>query len=180
MFCGLGRAAGRLRGAQTVGTIDRLDPAFDALVPKDAKIEKIACGFSFVEGPLWRLDGRLWFSDLVANKIRSVTPAGQASVILDQSDGTVSNGRVFFDVTNDPASGVPDGMKIDAKGSVYAAAPGGVWVFSPEGKHLGTIKTPETPSNCNWGDDGKSLYTTAVTSVYRVKLAVAGEKALYR
>ena len=95
-------------------------------------------------------------------------------------DGTVSRGRVFFDVTNEKASGVPDGMKIDSKGNVYAAGPGGVWVFSADGKHLGSIKTPETPSNCNWGDDGKSLYITAVTSMYRVKLAVSGEKALYR
>jgi gluconolactonase len=45
---------------------------------------------------------------------------------------------------------------------------------------LGTIKTPEPPSNCNWGDDGKTLYITAVTSVYRIKLAVAGAKALYQ
>jgi gluconolactonase len=52
-------------------------------------------------------------------------------------------------------------------------------VFSPVGEHLGTIKVPETPSNCTWGDDGKTLYITAVTSVYRIHLNVAGEKALY-
>ena len=75
--------------------------------------------------------------------------------------------------------GVPDGMKIDALGNVYAAGPGGVWVYSPEGKHLGTIKTPETPANCAWGDDGKSLYITAVTGLYRVKLAVPGAPAVY-
>jgi gluconolactonase len=54
-----------------------------------------------------------------------------------------------------------------------------VWVFAPDGKHLGTIKPPETPANCNWGDDGKTLYITARTGVYRIKLAVAGEKAAY-
>lgn len=53
-------------------------------------------------------------------------------------------------------------------------------MFSPEGKHLGTIKTPETPANCAWGDDGKSLYITAVTGLYRVKLSVEGQKALYQ
>ena len=64
------------------------------------------------------------------------------------ADGTVSNGRVFADATSSPDQGVPDGMKVDSVGNVYAPGPGGVWVFSPEGKHLGTIKPPESPSNC--------------------------------
>src|ERR1700722_11525340 len=58
-----------------VGNIVRLDPAFDALVPKDAVIEKVATGFQFTEGPLWRPDGQLWFSDVTGNVVRSVTPA---------------------------------------------------------------------------------------------------------
>ena len=69
-------------------------------------------------------------------------------------------------------------MKIDSVGNLYAAGPGGMG-FSPEGKYPGTIKPPETPAICAWGDDGKSLYITAVTGLYRVKLAVAGEKTLY-
>jgi gluconolactonase len=96
------------------------------------------------------------------------------------ANGSVSNGRVFADVTAETEAGVPDGMKVDSLGNVYGTGPGGIWVFSSEGKHLGTIKTPETPSNCAWGDDGKSLYITAVTGLYRVKLAVAGQKALYQ
>jgi gluconolactonase len=307
----------------TIGSIVRLDPAFDALVPKDAQIEKVAGGFSFTEGPLWRPDGHLWFSDVVGNKLRSVTPDGQVTLLIDQSggpstappggfigsngmiadkdgtvllcqhtnrrivrvdkdlkmtpylekfegkrfnspndlvyksdgslyftdppyglakgdqdpakelkfngvfryakgkltavvkdlprpnglafspdekvfyvdntepkrfwmrydvaaDGSLSNGRVFADVSDEKDSGGPDGMKVDSLGNVYGAGPGGVWVFSADGKHLGTIKTPETPANCGWGDDGKTLYITAVTSVYRLKLAVAGEKALYQ
>jgi gluconolactonase len=95
-------------------------------------------------------------------------------------DGTVSNGRVFFNVTAEREAGLPDGLKVDSKGNVYATGPGGVWVFSPEGKNLGTIKPPETPANCNWGDDGKSLYITAQTGLYRIKLAVAGKPAVYR
>jgi gluconolactonase len=71
-------------------------------------------------------------------------------------------------------------MKVDSLGNVYGSGPGGIWVFSSDGKHLGTIKPPETPANCAWGDDGKSLYITARTGLYRVKLAVAGEKALYQ
>jgi gluconolactonase len=54
-----------------------------------------------------------------------------------------------------------------------------VWIFSPEGKHLGTIKPSEGPANCGWGDDGRTLYITAETSLYRIKLSVEGKKALY-
>jgi gluconolactonase len=96
-----------------------------------------------------------------------------------QPDGTVSNGHVFFDATADKGNGLPDGMKVDAAGNLYCAGPGGIWIFSRDGKHLGTIKTPDPPSNCNWGDDGKTLYITAVTTLYRIKLSVSGEKPLY-
>ena len=309
--------------APAIGAIVRLDPAFDALVPKDARIEKVAGGFTFTEGPLWRPDGHLWFSDVVGNMVRSMTPDGRFTVPIDHSggssapppgsyfgsnaliadkdggilmcqhfnrriarvdrdlkittlvdkfegkrlnspndlvyksdgslyftdppfglargdrdpakelpfngvyrfaggklqpviqdlsgpnglafspdekvlyvanfqpkrywmrydvaaDGTVSNGKVFADVNDETDRGGPDGMKLDARGNVYAAGPGGIWVFAPDGKHLGTLKMPENPSNCNWGDDGKTLYITAVTSVYRIKLSVAGQKALYQ
>lgn len=95
-------------------------------------------------------------------------------------DGSVKNGRVFYDATSETAPGLPDGMKVDSKGNLYCAGPGGLWVFSPEGKHLGTIKTPNPPSNCNWGDDGKTLYITAVDALYRIKVSTPGEQTLYR
>jgi gluconolactonase len=307
-----------------VGSIVRLDPAFDSIVPKDAQIEKVGGGFQFTEGPLWRSDGRLWFSDVVGNVVRSITPAGQVEVLIRNSggqssappgsfigsngmiadkdgfvllcqhanrrivrvakdlamtpylekyqgkrfnspndlvytssgalyftdppygllkqdddpakelkfngvfryaggklqvvikdltrpngiafspdektfyiansdekhkvwmrydvapDGTVSNGKVFADVTAEKEDGLPDGMKVDLQGNIYGSGPGGLWVFSPDGKHLGTIKPPETPANCGWAEDGKTLYITARTGVYRIKLAVAGEKPLYQ
>ena len=87
------------------------------------------------------------------------------------ADGTLANGRVFADLTS-KIDGLADGLKVDAKGNVYTTGPGGVWVLSPEGKHLGTIAPPEVPANCGWGDDGKTLYMTAVTGVYRVKTLV--------
>ena len=309
-----------------LGSIVRLDPAFDELVPKDARLEKLADGFTFTEGPLWRPFGVLWFSDVVANVVRQWSPDGRVMEILnpggydgkgnlpaggyngpngmtadkdgavllcqhgyrrivriskdmkiatvadkyqgkrlnspndvvyrfdgsfyftdppyglpkgdddpakelkfnavfrmasgtlepvikdlsrpngiaispDQKtlyignsdeknriwmaydiadDGTVSHGRLFANVTMEKDAGVPDGMKIDSKGNIWASGPGGIWVFSPTGRHLGTIKMPEIPANCNWGDDWKSLYITARTGLYRIKLAVAGEKQLYR
>ena len=91
-------------------------------------------------------------------------------------DGTLGNGKVFHDVTQETAEGVPDGMKVDSKGNVYGSGPGGIWIFSPAGKHLGTIQPPEVPANCGFGDkDGKTLYITARTGLYRVRLNVAGK-----
>jgi gluconolactonase len=307
-----------------VGAIVRLDPALDALVPASAKIEKLAGGFGFTEGPLWFSEGYLWFSDVTGNVVRQWGPDGKileilrpgggenkdappgsfigpngmihdkdGAVLLCQHsnrqivriakdravttfldkfegkrfnspndlvyksdgslyftdppygllkqdddpkkelkfngvfryangklqviikdltrpngiafspdektlyiansddkrrvwmaydvkpDGTVANGKVFADVTAEKESGNPDGMKVDSMGNIYAAGPAGIWIFSPAGKHLGTIKPGETPANCNWGDDGKSLYITAETSIYRIKLATSGQKTLY-
>lgn len=298
-----------------VGTIERLDPALDALVAPGVAIEKVAGGFQFTEGPLWRPDHTLWFSDVPGNLVRSVTPDGKVTVLIENAggvstappgsfigpngmaeapdgsvwmvqhgdrrivrvapdrtltpvvstfegkrfnspndlvfardgalyftdppyglakqdedqakelrfngvyrfangrvqalvrdltrpnglafspdfrvlyvnnsdaaknvvmrydaapDGTLSGGRVFADLTS-KTDGLADGLKVDAQGNVYTTGPGGVWVFSPAGAHLGTIKPPETPANCAWGEDGKTLYMTAVTGIYRVKTLV--------
>ncbi len=306
------------------GSIVRLDPEMDALVPTSAKIEKLAGGFGFTEGPLWFPEGYLWFSDVTGNVVRQWGPEGKITEILRPSggenkeapagsfigsngmihgkdgvvllcqhsnrqiaqigrdrkvatfldkfegkrfnspndlvyksdgslyftdppygllkqdddpkkelrfngvfryadgkltavikdltrpngiafspdektlyisnsdekhrvwmaydvkpDGSVANGRVFADVTAEKETSNPDGMKLDTNGNIYAAGPAGIWVFSPSGKHLGTIKPGENPANCNWGDDGKSLYITAETGLYRIKLAASGQKALY-
>jgi len=94
-------------------------------------------------------------------------------------DGSVRNGSVFFDATRDEAGGLPDGLKVDVRGNIWATAPSAVFVFSPGGTHLGTIKPPEDPANCGWGDDGRSLYITAETGLYRLKTAVNGQKLVY-
>jgi len=91
------------------------------------------------------------------------------------ADGSVANGKKFYDATKEPGDGAPDGMKVDTAGNIYATGPGGLRVFSPAGKHLGTIQVPEIPSNCAWGDaDGKSLFITARTGLYRIKLNITG------
>ena len=305
-------------------SIARLDPALDALIPRDTAVEKLAGGFTFIEGPVWRPNGVLWFSDVVGNVVRQWSPDGKVieilrpggydgdslpaggfngpngstrstdgSVVLCQhgnrrivridskmnittvvdnfegkklnapndlvyrsdgslyftdppyglpkgdddpakelpfngvfklsngtlhilvkdmtrpnglafspdektlyvansdenyrmwmrfdvnADGTLRNARVFADVSAEREDGLPDGMKIDALGNIWATGPGGVWVFAPDGKHLGTIKPPEQPANCAWGEDGKTLFMTAVTGLYRVRTSVAGQKLVY-
>jgi gluconolactonase len=94
-----------------------------------------------------------------------------------QPDGSVSDGILFLDPSSDKAPGGPDGIRVDEKGNLYGSGPGGVWVISPAGKHLGTIKVPEVVSNVAWGDeDRKTLYITASTSVYRIRLKVPGAR----
>jgi gluconolactonase len=91
------------------------------------------------------------------------------------SDGTLAAGKMFFDMSSLKQPGVADGMKIDKAGNLYCTGPGGVLVISPEGKHLGTIVAPELPANVAFGDpDGKMLYMTARTGLYRIRLKVEG------
>jgi gluconolactonase len=89
-------------------------------------------------------------------------------------DGKLDNARVFHDVTSNTAEGLPDGLKLDKQGNLFCTGPGGVWVFAPNGKHLGTIQPTEVPANVGWGDDGKTLYMTARTGLYRIRLATEG------
>ena len=92
-----------------------------------------------------------------------------------KDDGTLTDGKVFYDATSDRRPGAPDGMKVDQTGNVYSTGPGGVWIFSSEGKPLGVILTPERASNLAWGGVGrKTLYITASSSIYRVTLKVPG------
>lgn len=89
--------------------------------------------------------------------------------------GRLSSGKVFFDATGETAEGLPDGLKVDRMGNVWATGPGGVWVFSPAGKLLGKVQPAEVPANCAWGDaDGKTVYMTARTGLYRVRTTVGG------
>lgn len=91
-----------------------------------------------------------------------------------KEDGTLGTPTVLLDVTNPKEDGSPDGLKVDKSGNVFATGPGGVWVFNPDGKVLGRIQPNEVPANVGWGDDGKALYMTARTSVYKVRLYTAG------
>ena len=94
-----------------------------------------------------------------------------------QPDGAIAHGRVFFDPAALVAQGrigSPDGMKVDRGGNLFATGPGGVLVFSPSGKHLGTIITGERTANVAFGDDGSTLYMTADHKLMRVRLTTKG------
>lgn len=88
---------------------------------------------------------------------------------LDES-GNLSNERLFYDVTNEPGKGLPDGMKIDPEGNIWATGPGGVWVFTSEAKLLGRIDSKEATSNCAFNSDYSILYMTCDDYVMRIKL----------
>lgn len=91
------------------------------------------------------------------------------------STGTLKNGKPFFDMTNARGEDALDGIKVDQKGNLYVSGPGGLWIISPEGKHLGTIITPKHAHNFAWGDeDGKTLYICARSGLYRMRLNIAG------
>jgi gluconolactonase len=315
---------GSAAGADVPVKVDRIDAALDAIVPRDAKLEKLAEGFLFSEGPVWMPDGYLLFSDPNSNTIyrwsdddglsvfrtksgytgvdisefgqpgsnglavdsegrltidehgnRRVTRlerTGFLTVLADRydgkrfnspndlvyksdgslyftdppfglpkffadprketpfsgvyrwsdgriqllttdltgpnglafspderyfyvgnwdekkkivmryevrDDGTLTNGIVFYDMTNAGGDDAIDGLKVDQQGNVYVSGPGGLWILSPSGKHLGTIVGPEHPHNFNWGGaDGRTLYLTAQTGLYRIRLSIPGTSAL--
>ncbi len=313
--------AGAPKPYPTMGKIERLDPKFDTLIARDARLEKLADGFSWVEGPVWvpKDGGYLLFSDTIENTIwkwqegkgKSIflRPSGQVTknnlrepgtngLTLDsegnlvacdhgnnriyrlreddgfrktlvdrydgkrlnspndlvfksngdlyftdppygvmvkgsegfpgrqldfsgvyrlskdrkltlltkeltrpnglafspdektlyvansdpakavwmafpvKNDGTLGKGRVFFDATpwvKKKKPGLPDGLKVDKDGNLFATGPGGVHVFSPNGKHLGVINTGVPTGNCNWGGDGGVLYVAADKSLCRIQ-----------
>ena len=94
-----------------------------------------------------------------------------------KGDGTLGEGRLFYDATaavKEGLPGLPDGMKVDEKGNLWATGPGGVYIFSPEAKLLGRISTGERTANCTWGNDGTVLYLTADMYLCRIQTKTKG------
>ena len=110
------------------------------------------------------------------------TPRAHIRVFDRQADGTIANGRMFFDSIGSGVieEGIPDGMKCDERGNVYVTGPSGVWVISPEAELLGVIEVPENVGNLNWGgDDWSDLYMPSTTSLYRISMKVSGNRLSY-
>jgi gluconolactonase len=136
---------------------------------KDGKLDAIVRDLPLPNGIALSQDERfLYISDTVKKVLLRFDV---------QPDDSVANGKLFADMSSEKAPGAVDGMKVDQKGNVYSTGPGGVWIISPEGRHLGTIAFPEDASNLAFGDsDGKMLYVTARSSVYRLHLIVSGAR----
>ena len=108
------------------------------------------------------------------------TPSGEIRAVHGDGRGTVRSCAA-----NNPACadgpGVPDGMKLDSRGNIWTSAPGGIRIITPEGKILAQFELPEVAANLAWGGpDGRTLYITARTSIYRVHTLVGGNMPVYR
>jgi gluconolactonase len=129
---------------------------------------------------------RLLVKDLSAPNGLAFSPDGKHLYIDDSKtreirvydvgrEGELSNPRLFGKEDGPPGSGVPDGMRVDQRGNLFVTGPFGIWVWAPNGKHLGTIVLPENAANLAWGDaDLRTLYITATSSVYRLKTKTRG------
>jgi gluconolactonase len=145
---------------------------------------------------VYRLDDkgevRLLTKDLTQPNGLAFSPDGKKFYVDDsaernirvydfQPDGSISNGRIFGSEAGPQKGGVPDGMKVDRSGNLFVTGPEGIWVWSPDGKHLGTIVMPEQPANLTWGDsDYGTLYITATKSVYKLRTNTKGFVAYLR
>jgi gluconolactonase len=90
-------------------------------------------------------------------------------------DCSLTNGKIFFDMNRSDGEDALDGLKVDTQGNVFCSGPDGVWIISPQGKYLGRIRTPEHAANIAWGEDGRSLFITASTSIYKIRLNFSGK-----
>jgi gluconolactonase len=139
---------------------------------------------------VYRLDDkgnvRLLTKDLTQPNGLAFSPDGKRFYVDDSekrnirvydvaANGSLINGRVFGEEPGAKSDGVPDGIKVDKNGNLFVTGPKGIWVWDAKGNHLGTIVLPEQPANLAWGDkDYRTLYITATTSVYRLKMQTEG------
>lgn len=137
--------------------------------PDGALLQLVVQDFEMPNGLCFSLDeSKLFINDTARKHIR----------IFDvRADGTLEGGDVWAETIGE-GIGWPDGMKIDTAGNVYCTGPGGVHIFDANAKCLGLIRTPEKAANMAWGDDdGQSLYITALTSLYRIRVKIPGRYA---
>jgi gluconolactonase len=148
---------------------DKQELAFQGVFRLDSagNVKLLSADLSQPNGLAFSPDGRkLYVDDSQQRNIR---------VYDFQSDGTLSNGRIFGEEPGGEHDGVPDGIRVDRKGNLFVTGPGGIWVWDAQGRHLGTILMPEQPANLAWGGAAlDTLYITATTSVYKLTTEVSG------
>ena len=131
----------------------------------DGSVRLLIKDFEQPNGLGFSPDGKLFYVD--DSKRREIRVFDVAA------NGEMINGRLFG--KEEGEGGVPDGMKLDMKGNLFVTGPGGIWVWSPDGKRLGLIALPEGAANLTWGDaDYQTLYITATTSVYKLRTKTRG------
>ncbi len=147
----------------------REQPHFGVYAVKDSMVRLVAKDFTGPNGLAFSPDEKFLYvgnwDD--TNKVVFRYPV--------KPDGALGSGERFFDLTRAPGEDAIDGIKVDERGNVYVSGPGGLWILSPEGRHLGTLRGPEHPHNMAWGDaDRRTLYLAAQTGIYRIRLNLAG------
>ncbi len=140
---------------------------------RDGKVTLLTKELSGPNGLAFSPDERFFYVDTWDPKHKVIMRYEVAA------DGTLRNRKVFYDITRtEPGDDAWDGIKVDQMGNVYAAGPRGIYVLNPDGKLLGLITPPEHVANFAWGDDdGRALYITASTGLYRIRLSVSGTGA---
>ncbi len=162
------------------GTLYFTDPAYGLPQPEDKELDVNGIYRLDPDGTLTLLADQqgpngIAFSPDESRLYVADSSAGVWMVYEVAEDGTLNEGEVLLDASAVDAPGAPDGLKVDERGNLWATGPGGVWVITPDGRHLGTIKPSEVPANVAWGDaDRRALYMTARTGLYRIRVSVSG------
>ncbi|MEO8593206.1 MAG: SMP-30/gluconolactonase/LRE family protein [Candidatus Solibacter sp.] len=163
------------------GTIYFSDPPYG--LPKRSDAELAFCGVYRIR------DGKLdvMIKELAVPNGLAFSPDEKYLFVADgsaikrfdvQKDGTFANPTVFFDLATLGRRGSPDGFRVDAKGNVFTSGRQGIYIISPEGKHIGTINVPENPANCTFGGkDGHTLFITAQSGLYAIQTKTSGSAA---
>jgi gluconolactonase len=154
-----------------VNGVYRLPGALDhkpGAVPDNSKLQQLVTDLTRPNGIAFSPDEKYLY-------VNNSEPKKIWMRYLVKADGTLTEPKLLYDASADTRPGSPDGMKVDEEGNIYSAGPGGIWIFSPEGKPLATILFPEKVANVTWaGPDRKTLYVAASSSIYRIHLNIAG------
>jgi gluconolactonase len=141
---------------------------------KDANLTAVITDLPRPNGLAFSRDGKTFYVSNSENP-RAIYKYGV------KPDGTLVNRQVFADLSKEPGDGNPDGMKVDSSGNLWTSGPGGFRIYTPKGQLLGQIVLPEVTSNLAWGgDDGKTAYFTAATSIYKIAVKIPGQLPVYR
>ena len=140
-------------------------------ISSDGSLEMMAADINHPNGLAFSPDGNTLY-------VSNSRPDPHLHAYDVASDGSLSGSRVVQEMPYGPAGeldGVPDGLKLDEDGNIFSTGPGGLWIWDSGENHLGVFELPELPANLGWGDaDRKTMYVTARTSVYSLRVKTAG------